>query len=102
MSDAAKTRTGVQVATEHAPIAFLFLLFKTNILIDSDRHFVKWGMNYFQLQPGHHSIEIGFRYFFGKNMGRMSAEFDLAPGQVTRVTYHAPNQVFAPGTIFVN
>ncbi len=102
MSGTGGPGTGVQVTTQHAPIAFLFLLFKTNILIDGERRFVKWGSNYFGLEPGHHSIEIGFRYFFGSNMGRANAEFDVAPGEVCQVTYRPPNQVFAHGTIILD
>jgi hypothetical protein len=102
MTDDGKLRSGVQVTTRTPPIAFLFLIFKTKVTIDGDTHVVSWGTNYYALEAGHHSIEIGFRYFFGSNMGRSTAEFDVVPGRVVHVTYHPPAQIFAAGTIVID
>ena len=93
--------TGVQVTTKTFPIAFLMLLFKTKISIDGVMHVASWGTNFYPLEPGHHSIQIGFRYFFGRNMGRNSIDVDVLAGQVVQVDYHAPNQVFAAGSISI-
>jgi hypothetical protein len=95
-------RSGVQVTTKTPPIAFLFLLFKTKVSIDSDTHVVSWGTNYYPLDPGRHSIEIGFRYFFGRNMGRVRAEIEVVPGHVVQVTYHPPAQIFSSGSILID
>jgi hypothetical protein len=102
MTDGPTTRSGVQVSTKTPPIAFLLHLFKTKVTIDDDTHVVSWGTNYYPLEPGRHSIEIGFRYFFGSNMGRSKVEFDIAPGHVVRVTYHPPVQIFSSGSIVVD
>jgi hypothetical protein len=102
MTDSTKSRSGVQVTTRTPPIAFLMLLFKTKVTIDGDTHVVSWGSNYYALEPGHHSIEIGFRYFFGGNMGRSTAEFDVAAGHVVQVTYHPPAQIFSAGSILID
>jgi hypothetical protein len=96
-----RSRSGVQVTTTTPPIAFLLLLFKTKVTIDGETHVVKWGTNYYPLEPGHHSLEIGFRYFFGSNMGRSTAEFDIIAGHVVQVTYHPPAQIFSSGTILI-
>jgi hypothetical protein len=102
MTDSPKPRSGVQVTTRTPPIAFLFLLFKTKVTIDGDTHVVSWGSNYYPLEPGRHSIEIGFRYFFGSNMGRSAAQFDVVSGHVVQVTYQPPAQVFAAGSITID
>ncbi len=102
MTDDGKTRSGVQVTTKTPPIAFLFLLFKTKVTIDGETHVVSWGTNYYALDPGLHVIEIGFRYFFGSNMGRSTAEFDVAAGHVVHLTYHPPAQIFSAGSILID
>jgi hypothetical protein len=102
MTDRPKPRSGVQVTTRTPPIAFLFLLFKTKVKIDADTYVVPWGTNYYPLEPGRHSIEIGFRYFFGGNMGRSAAEIDVVAGHVVQVTYHPPAQIFSSGSILID
>jgi hypothetical protein len=72
VTDERRTTSGVRVTTRTPPIAFLLLLFKTKVTIDGDTHVVSWGTTYFPLEPGPHSVEIGFRYFFGSNMGSAS------------------------------
>jgi hypothetical protein len=102
MTENTKPRSGVQVTTRTPPIAFLMLLFKTKVTIDGTTHVVPWGTNYYALEPGPHTIEIGFRYFFGSNMGRSTAEFDIAAGHVAVVTYHPPTQIFSTGSILID
>jgi hypothetical protein len=97
-----RPEASVQVTTRTPPIAFLFLLFKTNVSIDGFRHVVKWGTNHYPLDPGHHTLEIGFRYFFGRNMGRATAEFEVMADQVVRVTYLPPAQIFGSGSIRID
>jgi hypothetical protein len=97
-----RPEAGVQVTTRTPPIAFLFLLFKTNVTINGDRHVVKWGTNHYPLDPGHHTVEIGFRYFFGRNMGRATTEFDVVAGQLVRLTYLPPAQIFSSGSILID
>ena len=102
MTDVGKIRSGIQVTTKTPPIAFLLLLFKTKVTIDGATHVVSWGTNYYPLEPGHHVIEIGFRYFFGSNMGRSTSEFDVAAGHVVHLTYHPPAQIFSAGSILID
>jgi hypothetical protein len=97
-----RSQAGVQVTTKTPPIAFLLLLFKTKVTIDDETHVVSWGTNFYPIEPGHHSIEIGFRYFFGANVGRKKVEIDVKPGYVTHVTYHPPASMFAAGSILVD
>jgi hypothetical protein len=72
------------------------------VKINGDMHVESWGTSYFPLEPGHHAIEIGFRYFFGANMGRAAAEFDVIAGHVVQVTYQPPAQIFAAGSIVID
>lgn len=102
MADSEMARTGVEVITRTAPIAFLMLLFKTNISIDGNTHVVKWGSSFYELEPGRHMIEIGYRYFFRRNIGRNHVEVDVTSGHSVRVNYHAPNHLTAPGPIIID
>ncbi|MGB8197090.1 MAG: hypothetical protein WCF25_08815 [Acidimicrobiales bacterium] len=102
MTENTEPRSGVQVTTRTPPIAFLFLMFKTKVTIDGATHVVKWGTNYYPLDPGRHTIEIGFRYFFGGNMGRSKADVDVTAGRVVLVEYHPPAQIFAAGSIVID
>jgi hypothetical protein len=97
-----RSNSGVQVTTKTPPIAFLFLLFKTKVSIDGETHVVKWGTNYYPLEPGLHTIEIGFRYFFGANMGRSKAEFEVTADHVVHIEYRPPVQIFAAGTLVID
>jgi hypothetical protein len=77
-------------------------MFKTKVTIDGETNVVAWGTNYYPLEPGPHLIEIGFRYFFGSNMGRAKKEFDVVAGHVVHVTYHPPAQIFSSGSILID
>lgn len=101
MTDDRTTDAGVEVTTKTPPIAFIFRLFKTKVTVDGDTHVASWGASYYPLDPGRHSIEIGFRYFFGRNMGRRQVEFDVVPGQVVHVVYNPPANIFSAGTILI-
>jgi hypothetical protein len=102
VTDPRTIRSGVQVTTKTPPIAFLFLLFKTKITIDNKTYTVPWGTNYYPLEPGRHSVEIGFRYFFGSNMGKCKVDIDVIPGHVVHLSYFPPAQIFAAGSVLID
>jgi hypothetical protein len=102
MTDDSTPQTAIQVTTKIFPLGFLLLLFKTNVTVDGVTHVEPWGSRLYRVDPGHHSVEVGFRYIFGKNMGRNAVAFDVLPGQTAQVRYRAPFVVFAAGSISVS
>lgn len=102
MADSEAPRTGVQLTTKVFPLAFLLLMYKTNVTIDGKSEIVPWGTHFYALSPGRHSIRVGFRYMLGKNMGENGVEVDVLPGQSVNVTYRSPLVIFSPGTIKIS
>jgi len=99
MTDIQTHRTGVQLTTKVFPLAFLLLMYKTNVSIDGTSKIVPWGTHFFELPPGRHSGKVGFRYMLGKNMGENGVEINVAAGQTVNVAYRSPLVVFSPGSI---
>jgi hypothetical protein len=94
-------RGTVKVHTRVFPLAFLLFLFRTNISIDENVVTAPWGMSDYQVNPGRHRVSVGFRYFFGRNMGGATIDVDVGAGQAVLVSYRSPFVVFSPGEISV-
>ena len=91
--------TGILVSTKIFPLAFLLLLFKTNVSIDGVTSVLKWGDHFFAVPPGRHEVSVSFRYLFSSQMGRASIGVEVAPGHTTTVLYRSPFLVFLGGSI---
>ena len=91
--------TGILVSTKIFPLAFLLLLFKTNVLIDGVTSVLKWGDHFFAVPAGTHEVSISFRYLFSSQMGKASMRVEVAPGHTTTVLYRSPFLVFMGGSI---
>jgi hypothetical protein len=90
--------TGVEVTTGFMWIAFLYYFFKPTVVIDGVPTKVKWGTQFFGLQPGRHHVHVFFRYGF-MDAGKADLDVDLTPGQVRRIRYRTPWFVFSKGKI---
>jgi hypothetical protein len=101
MTDSHPSRTGVLLTTRRFPLAWLFWTFKTDVSIDGEAAVVPWGTHFYQLAPGRHSIRVGFRFMWGKDMGADEVECDVVQGQTTTVTYRSPFLVTSAGSIRV-
>ena len=101
MTDSHSPPTGVQLTTKIFPLAFLLLFFKTNVSVDGEAKVEPWGTHFYDLAPGKHSIRVGFRYFFSKNMGENAIDVEVALGQTVKVKYRSPLIVFSAGSIIV-
>jgi hypothetical protein len=93
--------TGILVSTKIFPLAFLLLLFKTNVSIDGVTSVLKWGDHSFAVPPGTHEVSVSFRYLFSSQMGRASLQVEVVPGQTTTVLYRSPFLVFMGGSMKV-
>jgi hypothetical protein len=93
--------TGIVVKARIFPLAFLLLLFKTNITVDGVSTVQRWGEHFFPVSPGAHQVTVSFRYLLGRAMGENSTAVEVAPGQRSLVLYRSPFLVFMRGSIKV-
>jgi hypothetical protein len=93
--------TGVQVSLSFFPLAFLLLLCTPRVEIDGQAYPRSWGTHFFPLHPGKHLIRIYFPYIWMSECGLNSAEIQVAPGTIARVSYFMWPWVFAPGSLSV-
>ena len=98
---AIETATGILVRTKIFPLAFLLLLFKTNVTIDGTTSVLEWGDHVFVLPPGEHDVKVSFRYLFSKRVGEADLTVEVVPGQTTTVLYRSPFIVFMGGSMKV-
>lgn len=101
MTTAGDDPTGIQVTTKIFPLAWLLLLFKTNVTIDGVESVQPWGSHFFAAPPGRHEVRVSFRYLFSKAQGENRVAVDVAPGRTVRVLYRSPFLVFMGGSIKV-
>ena len=101
MSTTENDATGILVSTKIFPLAFLLLLFKTNVTIDGVTSVLKWGDHFFVVPPGAHEVRVSFRYLFSSRTGENSLNVAVAPGRTTTVLYRSPFIVFMGGSMKV-
>jgi len=91
----------LEITASHSPLAFIYSLFKTNIVIDGQLERRPWGTHRFPVEPGQHVVEVSYPWLFTQRCGRNSVEVSVGPGQILRVHYHAPAIRYMAGTITV-
>jgi hypothetical protein len=96
-----ETTTGILVRTKIFPLAFLLLLFKTNVTIDGTTSVLKWGDHMFAVPPGLHDVTVSFRYLFSQRQGEAHLTVDVVADQATTVLYRSPFIVFLGGSMKV-
>jgi hypothetical protein len=97
MTAAGTDPTGIEVRTRIFPLAFLLLLFKTNVGIDGVDRVERWGSHFYSVAPGPHQVRVSFRYLLSRTMGENTITVDVVEGQTTRVQYRSPILVFLRG-----
>jgi hypothetical protein len=93
--------SGIEVTTKIFPLAFLLLLFKTNVTVDGVTSIQPWGSHVFSVPPGRHEVAVSFRYIFTSAMGESRVTLDVRAGQTVQVQYRSPFLVFMGGSIKV-
>jgi hypothetical protein len=91
--------TGILVRTKIFPLAFLLLLFKTNITIGATTTVATWGEHRFAVPPGVHHVKVSFRYFFSSRLGEADLTVEVVLGRTTTVLYRSPFLVFLGGSM---
>ncbi len=98
---AIETTTGILVRTKIFPLAFLLLLFKTNVTIDGSTSVLKWGDHLFVVAPGTHDVKVSFRYLFSQRQGEAALTVEVVANKTTTVLYRSPFLVFLGGSMKV-
>jgi hypothetical protein len=93
--------TGIVVRTKIFPLAFLLLLFKTNVTIDGVTSVLPWGDHFFDVSPGVHEVRVSFRYLFSSKTGENGLKTEVLPDRKTTVDYRSPFIVFMGGSMKV-
>jgi hypothetical protein len=100
-SDPTAWATGISVQTKIFPLAFLLLLFKTNVTIDGVTSVLPWGAHFFGVPPGVHEVRVSFRYLFSSTTGETGLKVEVLPDRTTTVMYRSPFIVFMGGSMRV-
>jgi hypothetical protein len=93
--------TGIVVRTKIFPLAFLLLLFKTNVTIDGVTSVLPWGDHFFDVSPGVHEVRVSFRYLFSSTTGENGLKIEVRAGRTTTLVYRSPFIVFMGGSMKV-
>ena len=91
--------TGIYVSTSFFPMSWLLLFCKPTIVIDGTPHRRSWGVHFFPLRPGRHTVEVSYRYFF-LECGPAEEDLQLREGRVHRLFYYKAPMMFSPGSLY--
>lgn len=93
-------REGVLVNTEYFPLAFMMLFFKPKFVLDGQELGPRdWGRTPLPATPGQHHVHVYVPYLFPSKIGPADATVNVAPGQLTELSYKAPLFAFSPGSL---
>ena len=85
----------------HSPLAFIYALFKPNIVINGRLERRPWGVHTYTLPAGKYLLELSYPWMFSSECGKNSVEVVLRPGDRKHIRYHARMIRYWPGKITV-
>lgn len=91
----------LQITTSYSPFAFIYGLFKPNIVLNGRLEKRPWGTQSFELPVGSYRVEISYPWLFNSECGKNSVEVTLQPGGTARVKYRAGMIRYLPGKISI-
>lgn len=91
--------TGViSLQTRCWAMGFLWLLSRTRVELDGDRHEFPWGQLRVPVVAGTHRLRVSCKYF-GMDVGAATKAFDVSAGRMVVLRYRAPVLIFLPGKL---
>ncbi len=94
---------GIEATGRHNPLAWILYLIPLTVEVDGQATTGSWSKpRFIPVPPGQHEVSIYFPYLWKSRCGEGSAAVQVAPGQVTKVVYHAPMLMFSPGKLSVS
>ncbi|MFC2018980.1 hypothetical protein ACFLU4_03380 [Chloroflexota bacterium] len=92
-------KTGLEVKTGFFPLAWALNFCQPVIVVDGTAYRTKWGLSFFELAPGRHTVKIFFRYLSIPECGANSIDVLVEQGKVSRIRYSGPQWIFSKGSI---
>ena len=96
--------TGISIDSRFPAIFFFYkLLNHPGIILDGQKHKLKWGAHFVSAAPGTHEVTFRLRVFYGLiGVGSKKVELQVTEGRVTQVLYK-PNWmwIWAKGKVEV-
>jgi hypothetical protein len=93
---------GIEVTGRHNALAFFLYLIPLTVEVDGEAHPGPWGRQRFiAAPPGQHAVSVYFPYLWQRRCCEAKGTVQVAPGQVSKVTYDAPIFMFSPGKLSV-
>ena len=91
----------LEITVKYSPFAFIYALFRPNIVINGALERKPWGTHRFELAPGQYRIAISYPWLFSSECGKNSVDLALREGDVKRICYTARMIRFIPGKLTV-
>ena len=95
-------KTGIETTIKFFPLAFFLNVFPPTVEINGEKHPTKWGVDFYDLNPGQYIVKIYFKYLFMAECGANSVVVEVKEGQTTRVSFYMPPLIFLKGSMAVS
>jgi hypothetical protein len=93
---------GLVLSTSFFVLDWTLNFTRPTAVLDGQPYRLAWGEHFIPLEPGEHQLQLSYPWLGLFEAGKAAAPFDVAPDQVVRATYRAPNSVlvaFRPGML---
>lgn len=91
---------GIEIIGRHNPLAWLLYFTKLTVEVDGQPEPGPWRRQRFiAVPPGPHRVNVFFKYFVKARCCEAGLDVQVAPGQVTKLEYRAPQLVTSPGKL---
>ncbi len=91
----------IDVEITHAPSAFIYEAFTSNVVINGEKHRRPWGTHSFDLPSGNYEISVSYPWLFMSECGKNTVHVELKLGDIKKVIYRAGLIRYLPGKITV-
>jgi hypothetical protein len=93
---------GIEVTGRHSALQWILYFIQLTVEVDGRPEAGPWGRpRFIALPAGDHTVSVYFKYLWKPRCCEAVAVVQVAPGQVTRVTYDAPLFMTSRGSLFV-
>jgi len=91
---------GIEIIGRHNPLAWLLYFTKLTVEVDGQPEPGPWRrQRYFAVPSGQHRVNVFFKYLAKARCCEASTDVQVAPGQVTKLEYRAPQLMTSPGKL---
>jgi hypothetical protein len=88
----------ISLQTHFCAVAFFWLLSRTRVELDGDRHELPWGQLRVPVAAGRHRLRVSCKCL-RMDVGAATRVFDVSAGRMVVLRYRAPVLIFSPGRL---